>query len=201
MKQPLLSIMLPTTVDRRGKFYALLSDLTGQIARCGYPELVEILIEEDEKEISIGEKRQKLLDRAKGIFCIGIDSDDSISNQYINRLLEAIMSNPEVHHIGFIESVSFNGIGGKQSCFSVRYQKWAGNVDGWDYIRCANPKSCIRTEMAKQVGFSDKRFGEDIEFSEAVTPLLKTEIFIDKILYYYNYFDTPHNLRYGIKED
>lgn len=190
--------MLPTTVDRRGQFYSLLGDLTKQIAMCGSPELVEVLIEEDSKEISIGTKRQKLLDRAKGEFCIGIDSDDSISNLYVSSLLDAIKNNPGIDHVGFIESVSFNGIGGKQSFFSIKYHHWAENIDGWDYIRCANPKSCIRTEIAKQVGFEDARFGEDIKFSEAVTPLLKSEFFLDKILYYYNYIETPFDVRYGI---
>lgn len=196
MKQPLLTIMLPTTIDRRVKFYTLLESVLRQVNVYNGSGEIEILIDEDNKEKSIGRKRQDLLERATGEFVVGIDSDDSISNDYIEDIYRTIKQNPLIDHIGFIESCSIDGEISK-SIFSIRHKQWAENTDDYDHVRCANPKSVIRRTKALQVGFEDSRFGEDRIFSEAVTPLLESEVFIDKPLYYYNYISTPHNERYG----
>jgi hypothetical protein len=200
MITPLLSIMLPTTVDRRKCFYPLLESVLKQVIDLGMQEFVEILIDEDAKQKSIGLKRQHLLERTTGIFVVGIDSDDQIANTYIDDILNAINSKPNTDHIGFIESCSIDGEISK-SIFSIRHKQWAENTDGYDHIRCANPKSVIRRTKALQVGFKDSRFGEDRIFSEAVTPLLESEVFIDKPLYYYNYISSPHNERYGLDRE
>lgn len=198
MNETLLSIMLPTTVDRRPHFYRLLEEITSQLAFSGLYDKVELLIDEDEKQKSIGKKRQDLLERAIGEFVVGIDSDDFIARGYIGSIIYQLIKNPDVDHVGFIERCLMDGKESK-SIFSIRYSKWAENVDGWDHIRCANPKSVIRRTKALQVGFEDIRYGEDKIFSEAVTPLLKTESFINQELYFYNYTTTNSNERYGIK--
>lgn len=194
---PLLSIMLPTTTDRRKTFYQLLELIMKQINKLDASELVEVLIDEDNKEKSIGKKRQDLLERATGKYVVGIDSDDSIAIDYLESILDAI-KNEDVDHIGFLEACKINGES-STSIFSIKHKLWAENEDGYDHIRCANPKSVIKREKAMLVGYEDSRYGEDRKFSEAVTPLLESEIFINKFLYHYNYIFTEHNLRYGIK--
>lgn len=199
MTQPILSIMLPTTIDRRKCFYPLLESVLRQIVDLGVQEFIEILIDEDSKEKSIGKKRQDLLERANGIFVVGIDSDDAIADTYIVDIVNAINSQPNTDHIGFIEHCFIDG---EQSfsIFSIQHHQWDENKHGYHHIRCANPKSVIRRTKALQVGYQDSRFGEDRIFSEAVTPLLTSEVFIDKPLYLYRYTSTPHNERYGIKD-
>ena len=66
MTQPILSILLPTTIDRRIKFYTLLEHLLTQVNDYNNDGEIEILIDEDNKEKSIGRKRQDLLERATG---------------------------------------------------------------------------------------------------------------------------------------
>lgn len=196
----MLSIMLPTTTDRRSSFYELLKEICFQIKNLKpeFQQRIELLIDEDNKEKSIGQKRQDLLLRAKGTWVVGIDSDDMIAKTYLKDIVNALNANPLTDHVGFLESCSRNGVL-SVSLFSIRYKKWAENIAGFDHIRCANPKSVIRRAKALQAGFNNIRFGEDRLFSERVTPLLRSEIFINKPLYIYRYVSSGHKERYGIK--
>jgi len=159
---------------------------------------VEVLIEEDSKEISIGAKRQNLLNKATGEWVVFFDSDDFISDVYIKEVLGALKNNPNTDHVGYLEQCNINGVTSR-SVFSIVHHKWAENTGGYDHIRCANPKSVIRRTKALQAGYKDLRYAEDIDFSERVTPMLESEVFIDKQLYYYRHISTTHNERYGIK--
>lgn len=203
MSQKILTIMIPTTTDRRELFIRLCHELLNQISN--YPngeELIEIIHDEDNKEKSVGLKRQHLLEKANGVFVVGFDSDDFPAPTYIQDIMDAIMMNlwdDDFDHVGFLEDCTINGEK-SLSIFSIRHLNWDENKDGYDHIRCANPKSVIRREKALMVGFPDMRFGEDRIFSEAVTPLLKKEIFINKPLYNYIHISSPHNERYGIKD-
>ena len=197
MKSPLLTIMVPTTKDRYAQFRMLGRSIFNQIFDNSLWDKVEFIWEEDNKEISVGAKRQLLLERARGEFVVGIDSDDAIAETYVKDIINAIESNRVTDHVGFFERCIMEGSESK-SIFSIKYQKWAENVDGYDHIRCANPKSVIRRTKALQVGFPDLRFGEDRIFSENVTPLLTSEVFIEKELYIYKPTPSPHNERYGI---
>jgi len=196
----LLTIMLPTTIDRREQFAKLLEEIKRQIVANKYEDIVEVIINEDNKEISIGKKRQELLEASSGKWVVGIDSDDWIAEDYLHDIVMALKNNPQIDHVGFLEDCDINGEK-SLSIFSIRHKSWAENFDGYDHIRCANPKSVILREKALMVGFEDIRYKEDRVFSEAVTPLLKSEIFIGKPLYFYRHISTEHNERYGIKND
>ena len=200
MTQPLLTIMLPTTIDRRRRFYVLLHELLGQINKLAIGEEIEIIIDEDNKQKSIGKKRQDILEKANGIWVVGIDSDDFIHPEYVYDIYMSLKSNPQIDHVGFLEDCNIDGVN-SLSIFSIKHQQWAENTDGYDHICCANPKSVIRRTKALQVGYQDIRFGEDRIFSEAVTPLLVSEVFIDKPLYRYIHISSPHNERYGFDKD
>ena len=200
MNNTLLSILLPTTVDRRHCFYPLLQEILMQINELNAAhDYIELVIDEDDKLKSIGLKRQHLLERATGIWVVGIDSDDWIAPTYLTDILQALNVKPDTDHVGFIEDCLING---EQSfsIFSIEHKQWAENTDGYQHIRCANPKSVIRRTKALEVGFKNIRFGEDKIFSEAVTPLLTSEVFIDKPLYFYRHTSSDFNLRYGIKD-
>ena len=192
--------MLPTTIDRREQFAKLLEEIKRQIVANKYEDIVEVVINEDNKEISIGKKRQELLEASSGKWVVGIDSDDWIAEDYLHDIVMALKNNPQIDHVGFLEDCDINGEK-SLSIFSIRHKHWAENFDGYDHIRCANPKSVILREKALMVGFEDSRFGEDRIFSEAVTSLLTSEIFIEKSLYLYRHISTEHNERYGIKND
>ena len=200
MSKPLLSILIPTVVDRDAQYKILKRKIYEQTYanHDWLTEIVEILSLSDNKEMTIGEKRERLYKKAIGDFSWQIDDDDSIADDAISLILQAIKENPGVDCITFRENCMMNGKY-KSSNHSLVYEKWQDNFDGYDYVRCPFYKDVIRTEIAQSVPFPKIRYNEDEQWSMAIRPHLKTEYHIDKELYYYIYEpkDT-HNERYGI---
>ena len=195
MTQPLLSILIPTVVGREKEYNHLYEILINQYRGVE----VEMGVLKDNKEITIGEKRERLYQMANGLYSWQIDDDDDIAPNAIQLILEAIKSNPEIPCITFRERCMINGEY-KSSNHSIRYSQWMDNQDGYNYVRCPFYKDVIRTDIAKSVPFPHIRYNEDEQWSMAIKPLLTDEIHIEEELYYYFYEPKEsHNERYGIK--
>lgn len=160
-------------------------------------EQVELIALSDNKEISIGAKRQKLLELAKGDFIVFFDDDDMPYPNYVQMILDAIT--PGVDCIGMNVIMTTNGINTQRCCHSLRYKNWANNIDGWDYVRNITHFNPVLRSIALRVGFKDLRFGEDKLYSDGVSKLLTKEAYIDKPLFHYRYVIQNHNEKYGIK--
>ena len=211
MIQPLLSILIPITPDRFNTVLPLIQKLGFAV---GLNDFIsdgewlkgwnntrtfetELWIYNDNKEATIGEKRDSLYKCSNGLFSWQIDSDDDIADNAIELILNAIKSNPEIPCITFREKCMINGVY-KSSNHSIRYSQWIDNQDGFDYVRSPFYKDVIRTDIAKSVPFPKIRYNEDEQWSKALYPLLTDEIHIDKELYHYIYNETNHNERYGL---
>lgn len=200
MTQPLLSILIPYTLDRLPEYNYLYNRLLSLgVNTDKYKGVVEEISDFAGKEEPIGSKRERMYGYAKGLYSWQIDSDDDISDNAIELILEAIRSNPEIPCITFREKCMMNGIY-KSSNHSIRYSQWMDNSDGFDYVRSPFYKDVIKTDIARSVPFPHIRYNEDEQWSMALYPLLTDEIHIDEELYYYIYEpkDT-HEERYGIK--
>src|SRR5690606_28377306 len=112
---PVLSILIATTRDRREMFKLLFFEFHKQ----SQDKPVEVLYEEDNKEISIGAKRQKLLERAKGDYIVFFDSDDWPMPYYVDYILEALERKPDC--VGFLIHMTTNGKKPQVCCHSLRY--------------------------------------------------------------------------------
>jgi hypothetical protein len=164
------------------------------------PINVEIISLKDNKELTIGEKRELLYQLANGTHSLMVDDDDELAPNAIKLILEAINSNPEIPCITFKEKCTINGEY-KSSNHSIKYSQWMDNQDGYDYVRCPFYKDVIRTDIAKSVPFEHIRYNEDERWSMAIKPFLTDEIHIEEELYYYFYEPKEsHNERYGITE-
>jgi len=211
-----LSILIPSTPDRRKDLSKLLDCISeqeytrkvdmfdiGELNCSRYYDLlcpIEILVFEDAKIMTIGEKRELLYKHANGEFSWQIDSDDLIAPNAIELILKAIKGNPDVDCVTFEERCQMNGAY-KSSNHSLKYEKWQDNFDGFDYVRCPFYKDVIRTDIAKSVPFPFIRYNEDEQWSMALRPHLKTEYHIDKELYYYIYEPKEtHEERYGFNK-
>jgi hypothetical protein len=193
---PTLSILIPTTYDREADVNRLLALIDKQ--RDLLPtEAVEIIIKVDNKEMTIGEKRELLYKEAHGEYSWQIDSDDLIADNAIKLILEATINNPDC--ITFQEHCMINGQF-FSSNHSIRYDDWGENQDGFNYVRTPFMKDVIRTGIAKSVPIPFVRYAEDHLWSKALKPHLKTEVHIDKDLYFYIHNSKPEdfNSRYGL---
>jgi glycosyltransferase involved in cell wall biosynthesis len=186
-----LSILIATIHERKEQFDMLYDHLHLQST-----SEVEILSLADNKEISIGMKRQRLLEMGKGDYVVFIDDDDWVADNYIPAILAACTYHPDC--IGFKINCSINGET-KSAIASLRYRTWGDQIDGFDYVRSIYHKTPVKRTLALQIGFKDQRYGEDHDYSKRLQPLLHTEQFIDQVLYYYRYSNAvPHNIKYGI---
>jgi glycosyltransferase involved in cell wall biosynthesis len=145
-------------------------------------DAVEILIASDNGEISIGKKRNTLLDKATGEYISFVDDDDLVSENYVSSILNAIESYNHPDCIGICGI--YKGFTGDELFYhSIRYAGWYNSPDG--YFRPPNHLNPIKTAIARKIRFIDRSFGEDRIYSDRIRPLLKTEGAIDHPIYTY----------------
>lgn len=178
---PKLSILIATLESRRPAFDRLCTELNRQIT-----EDVEVLFSRDRGQVSVGAKRQSLIEQATGDFVCFIDDDDTIHPNYVGLILPHCVEG--VDCIGF--KVMVHGIAGRKNeaaCVSNRYRKWEENKDGFRYVRPPHHLVPIRRQHALRAGFTDKRHGEDSDYSMKLQRMgiLKNERFIDEFMYTY----------------
>jgi glycosyltransferase involved in cell wall biosynthesis len=187
--QPVLSICICALQSRIGMLGALRRELESQIERCNAQELVEVIINMDNKEKSTGKKRQELLEQAKGEYIVYIDDDDWVSDDYVCEVLKGCRSKCDVIAIfGWIETDGKNRINWETSA-------WYDNktiVDNGKskYIRTVNHICPSRIELAIQAGFNDVSNGEDKFYSDRLKKLVFTQYTIGKHLYFYRFKST-----------
>ena len=180
----ILTIAIPTIEERREQFDALKKYIKRQMI--GFESEVEIISACDNKEMSIGSKRDALYGMARGKYTVMVDDDDSIGKDYFKLVIPALKKNPDC--VGYKEHVNWDGQK-RGSIFSLRFKEWENcrpPRDGIWYHRTPFIKTPIKTEICQRVGVKDMRYAEDHDFAKRVYPHLKTEYYIDEFLYYYN---------------
>jgi len=186
-----LSILICTIPERKEKFDLLINKLI----ELSFNKEVEILSDNRPKgTVTIGQKRNDLINKSKGKYICFIDDDDDINENYILLILNAIDKSPDC--IGFKIMCYMEGI--KETAASSLKYDWNDNIDGYRYVRSIYHKTPVKKEIAIKCMFPNKSFGEDYEYSMRLKPHLKKEVFIDEFLYYYNYkYENPIT-KYGI---
>lgn len=183
-----LSILIPSVSERRKTFLPKsLEMLYGQLESLPLEDQkqVEIIYLIDNKTMMLGDKRNLMVDMAKGEYISFVDCDDRISDDYISSLLEGIKSGAD--SIVFLAEVSLNG----QTPKICRYSKDYTNDYNTEteYHRLPNHIPCIKRRVSKKVSFPSLKRAEDSGYAKLLKPHLKSEYKIDKVLYYYDYND------------
>lgn len=191
-----LSILIPTIIERQKQFNDLVAYLHNLVDLEDLNGQVEIISLCDDKEMTIGEKRQALYEMANGEYSWQIDDDDNVSSDSLSEIFEAMATEPDC--ITFQELCLIDGKE-SHSNFSLKYIDWAENFDGWDHVRTPFFKTPIKTFLCQQVPVPPIRFGEDHKWAQEIKYLLKSEVHLEKNIYYYIHNSTPFNERYGIK--
>ena len=134
------------------------------------------------KQYSTGEKRNDLLQKAKGDYVVFVDDDDEVTEDYIETILECC------------DGVDAIGIGGWYTQDGGNYHDFKTSIHYEDYdtnttyFRHVNHICPIRREIAQQMKFPHITFGEDSAYSKQLkqSGLLKTE-HQTKMIYHYKY--------------
>ena len=189
--QPLLSVCIPTVVGREHYLERMMTFLKDALPKWG-----EVIIEKDDKSMTLGAKRNLLLSKANGKYVVMFDDDDALPPNYFQLIEEGLKSNADC--VGYLETCFMDGQF-KQSIFSLSFKRWQSNVAGYDYVRTPFYKCPIKTSIARQAGFDNTlRVFEDEDFAKRIRPLLKTMFYIEVPCYYYMPdFAEQNGPRYG----
>lgn len=151
---------------------------------------IEVLTNIDAKgSKTTGKKRNELLDLAKGKYVAFVDDDDMILPGYVESILNAIQLGPDV--VGFKGYITTDGKEKIDWIISkdLNYEAVKDLNGNKVYHRYNNHLSPIKLSIAKEIRFPDKFIGEDYEYATLLknSGMIKTEVFIDKFLYHYDY--------------
>ena len=179
-----LSILIPTLKERSAVLSKLLDTIYSQIAFGGQRGNVQVLLDDRDKSVPTGTKRNELIQKATGEYIVFIDDDDKITATYITDIIEALEKNPDV--------VTFNGYmttnGGNPKPFVIRLGE-GYEERGSTYYRYPNHLCPMKKSLIQGVKFPDKTYGEDFAWATKIRDmgLLKKEIVIDKSMYIYQF--------------
>lgn len=177
-----LSILICMTQDRMDFLNRLMNILEPQLL--GKP--IEVLT--NYEDISIGAKRNSLLEASKGEYVCFIDSDDLVSKDYVSLFEEATINNPDC--CSLMGVITFDGSNPEIFEHSIKYNEWRTNdTGGVKYERYVNHLNFIKRSIAIQIKYPDISHGEDRAWSDALrsSMLIHSESCIEKVLYHYEY--------------
>lgn len=184
MKNPILSVLVPTVPERAMVFQDLMRFLE-VIPRGASPE-VEVLAFCDNRRRTVGAKRQGLLELARGEYVAFVDDDDAVHASYFERLLPECRQGPDV--VTFRQSARSDG-----HVFEVVFDAHARvdepYVPGKSIVLRRRPwHVCAwRRELALQGVFKEVNYGEDVAWVNQVAPLARTTLHVDAVLHYYQH--------------
>jgi glycosyltransferase involved in cell wall biosynthesis len=185
-----LSILIPTVPQRELLFKELTTYLLWQIGELINKEVELIWDASPVGSMTTGEKRNKLLNEAKGDYVWFIDDDDWISDTAVKDILEGIKTNPD----SFAINGTFTENGGKyrQWFISKDLEYCADYSTGVEvYHRPPNHITPMKRSIALQIGFPAKSNQEDYDFCMRLkdSRLIQSEYKIDKPIYEYRYIN------------
>lgn len=146
-----------------------------------------VLINEciDNGELSIGAKRNKMVEECTTKFSSFIDDDDMVSHTYILDHLRILTESPDLDAIGFKGLITVDGRNGQYFFHDSKYLEWA-TVNG-EYLRPINHLNLAKNEFRKVVKFPEINHGEDFDQSMKMAHLIKNCGFIENTTYFYNF--------------
>jgi hypothetical protein len=152
------SVLIPTIPGREASLQSLLTSIREKVARIAPHLRVEECIAFDRREKSVGQKRQELLQNAKGKYMSFIDDDDQITDAYIEDLAQTIAGNFHVMRLrGQIAPYTFT--------HSLENTLTSPMARGEVFLRPPNHLNPMLTDVAKLIPFGNAHRGEDLDWT------------------------------------
>ena len=152
------SILIPTIPGREERLKKLLTRIH-ELRKEHCPELkIQFSIFFDNREQSVGMKRQSLLQNAVGKYVSFVDDDDDLTPAYFEDALECIKGGYHVCRLrGLIKPYTFT--------HSIEIPYTGMMAVGDVFVRPPNHLNIMMTDVAKFVRFDDLKSGEDFDWS------------------------------------
>ena len=177
-----LSLLIPSLHERKPSLDALRQSLDAQIGTRN----VEVLHLADNREMSIGQKRNMLLTQSGGEYVAFVDDDDMVSEDYLARIMPLLRKGPDV--VGISMHVTIDGTEWHPWPIFRHSLQFKENVQWHGNDRTPHHLCPMRRTLAVESRFPDLMWGEDYNFAVGVLPHLKTEEWSgEKPIYFYEY--------------
>lgn len=182
-----LSILICSHFNRRELLKRMVACLESQKTN-----EVEILTIQNNDAMMRGRDRNALLDKAAGEYCVFVDDDDVVSDDYVSTILAALKSEPDICSItGIVTSLMDNKR--RRFVLALRYDTLFSLPSNQHkentYYRFSSHLCPIRTELARKIKFPLNMFHEDNGYSDRLKKFTSAnnlkENYIDKPIYYY----------------
>jgi len=181
----LLSILTASIPERADKLEMLTAKITAQIGDLPVEHLVFL----DNRKRTIGAKRDALLRIARGTFIAYVDDDDTVSQDYVASLVEAIKTpaspNDQVDVITFAQFARVD-----QACAKIVFGLRQENqpfIPDTEVLRAAWHVCAWRRSVAILSHFPESNYGEDWAFAEPLNRIARASIHLDQVLHYYRF--------------
>lgn len=188
----ILSILMPTTPERSEMFSKLYNQVKFQVTSLQnvHPSLgtVEILVDDSKRfldgGLSVGKKRESLVQRAEGKYLCFLDSDESISPDYVETLVRLCNKDQDICTFQAMVKLSdFWALVDMRLTYKVNDQ-----ITPEHSVRRPPWHICpVRSIFAKLHKFNDKNNAEDFEWMEKVLANCTTEAHSERIIFSYNH--------------
>jgi hypothetical protein len=178
-----LSILIPTVPSRLSFFYPrIMNELINQTKSRNDIELLALF---DNKIRTIGEKRQELLNLAKGEYLVFIDDDDRISSDYIKEIIDTLYEHPDCDCIVFDTICRVNNGYPKLCKYGIEFE-YGDILDGKEWRGKPAHTMVYKSSIAKKHCFNNMKNGEDFDWVKRAYLDIKNQIRINKVLYHYD---------------
>lgn len=183
------TILVATLGQRAARFERLLSQLLPQLdAADGKVTLCAFY---NHGEHPLGSIRQALLTHATSDYVSFVDDDDELPDYHVAEVLARL--DGVVDYVGWQMQCYVDGVALKPTYHSLRYDRWYD--DGAGYYRDVSHLNPVRRELALRADFRRGDPPEDVAWSTQVRPYVKTEAYVDRVMYHYRSSSTDSTWR------
>lgn len=145
----------------------------------------EVIVYTDDRQITTGEKTNRLIALATGNYVTRVDDDDWVASDYKEQIIAKTATNPDC--IVFDAYRFDNGKEDRLVKYGIEYGSDRNTPEC--YYRIPNHLMAFKRGLALLVPYENISWGEDARFAKAILPLIKTQERIDKVLYHYLFTD------------
>jgi len=171
----MLDILICTLPERKESFEKLRHELTRQEEKV-WSNFIKIYYSDD-VNMTIGEKRNYLLQQATSEYLCFIDDDDMVASDYLYQIAKALQALPDCCSLRGV--ITWNGINPEIFEHSIKYSAYKTNeiTAPVKYERYPNHLNVIKRNIAQQFRFPEIMHGEDTDWATQIfkSGLLKRE--------------------------
>tara|TARA_Y100001972_G_C7602397_1_gene301888 strand:- start:211 stop:834 length:624 start_codon:yes stop_codon:yes gene_type:complete len=198
----LVSILIPTLIERRQVFSDMIDKLYKQIESGNYQKKIEILYICDDRSVKLCDKRNMLQKLSKGKYFLHLDDDDELDDYFCQSVIEHIEKDLPVYQTKDPDCIGYNQlarVSGKRFIVIPHIQhdfnlNPAPDKNGYPAYYRYPWQYCLWNEKYKKIYRTESDGGNAREDQNWLKKVLleypKNMSYIDRVLHYYN-FDDP----------